>query len=263
MIRLGGTASQSHMEVFKGLKTLFQRRGIELDWVLYSDYDALVEGFVGGEIDLAWNGPLSYVKIKRRLESPCRVIAMRDVDIGYVTHFITKPGSDIATVEDLLGKRFAFASRGSVEAGLLAYYFLKQVGINPRRDLSACTFYEERVASSLRGEQDVIQRVQQGDYDAGSVSNRTLERMLEEGDLARDAVRIFWSSPGYSHCCFTAQDHLDDSTYREIAQAFVSVDDSDPMGKSVLEWEACEAFVPGITDGWEALEVVAEEEGLI
>ena len=44
MIRLGGTASQSHMEVFKGLKTLFQRRGIELDWVLYSDYDALVEG---------------------------------------------------------------------------------------------------------------------------------------------------------------------------------------------------------------------------
>ena len=31
----------------------------------------------------------------------------------------------------------------------------------------------------------------------------------------------------------------------------------------VLEWEGCKAFVPGITEGWEALEVVAEEEGLI
>ena len=159
--------------------------------------------------------------------------------------------------------RFAFASRGSVEAGLLAYYFLKQVCMNPRRDLAACTFYEERGASSLRGEQDVIQRVQTGEYDGGSVSNRTLEKILEEGDLARDAVRVFWSSPSYSHCCFTAQDHLDDATYREIAQAFVSVEDSDPLGKSVLEWEACNSFVLGITEGWEALEVVAEEEGLI
>jgi len=42
--------------------------GIELDWVLYSDYDALVEAFVKREIDLAWNAPLAYVKIKRRLD---------------------------------------------------------------------------------------------------------------------------------------------------------------------------------------------------
>jgi ABC-type phosphate/phosphonate transport system substrate-binding protein len=46
-------------------------RGIELDWVLYSDYDALVEAFVRCEIDLAWNAPLAYVKIKRRLQDPC------------------------------------------------------------------------------------------------------------------------------------------------------------------------------------------------
>ena len=32
------------------------------------------------EIDLAWNAPLAYVKIKRRLQNPCQVVAMRDVD---------------------------------------------------------------------------------------------------------------------------------------------------------------------------------------
>ena len=32
------------------------------------------------EIDLAWNAPLAYVKIKRRLQNPCQVGAMRDVD---------------------------------------------------------------------------------------------------------------------------------------------------------------------------------------
>ena len=37
MVRLGGTATVPHLEVFQGLETLFRRRGIELDWVLYSD----------------------------------------------------------------------------------------------------------------------------------------------------------------------------------------------------------------------------------
>ena len=70
MIRLGGAAHAPYIEVFNGLKKHFQRQGIDLDWVLYSDWDALVDAFVNGEVDLAWNGPLSYVKIKRRLRSP-------------------------------------------------------------------------------------------------------------------------------------------------------------------------------------------------
>ena len=101
MVRLGGSATQAHFDVFQGLEELFRRRGIDLDWVLYSDYDAMVDAFVNGDIDMAWNGPLGYVKIKRLLEQPCRVIAMRDVDIDFVTQFITHSESDILTVEDL------------------------------------------------------------------------------------------------------------------------------------------------------------------
>src|ERR1700746_860171 len=58
MVRLGGAASATYISVFRGLKAHFRRHGIELDWVLYSDYDALVEAFVKREIDLAWNAPL-------------------------------------------------------------------------------------------------------------------------------------------------------------------------------------------------------------
>ena len=101
MVRLGGSATSSHFDVFQGLEELFRRRGIDLDWVLYSDYDAMVDAFVKGDIDLAWNGPLGYVKIKRLIDQPCQVIAMRDVDIDFVTQFITHSESDILTVEDL------------------------------------------------------------------------------------------------------------------------------------------------------------------
>lgn len=140
MVRLGGVASVSHMEVFQGLETLFRRRGIDLDWVLYSDFDMMAEAFVAGDIDLAWNGPLGYVKIKRLLEEPCRVIAMRDVDINSTTHFIARPDSGIVTVEDLKGRWFAFGRRSSEQAGLVPYYLLKQAGLNPQTDLVARIF---------------------------------------------------------------------------------------------------------------------------
>ena len=262
-MRLGGVASPSHMTVFQGLETLFKRKGIDIDWVLYSDYDSMIDDFVEGKIDLAWNGPLGYVKIQSRLDQPCQVIAMRDVDINFTTCFITRPDSDIITVEDLKGRSFAFGSRSSEQAGLLPYYFLKQVGIDPRKDLALSTFFEDRKPGTLTGERDVIERVRSGEYDAGSVAQRTLQALSENGTLQQDTVRTFWTSPGYSHCCFTAQREMDPNVSREIEQAFLSVNYSDPLGKEVLDAEGCKYFVAGITEGWEMLNKAAEEEGLI
>src|SRR4029453_10074710 len=139
MVRLGGAASPTYISVFRGLQAHFRRHGIELDWVLYSDYDALVEAFVRREIDLAWNAPLAYVKIKRRLQDPCQVGAMRVVELNFATHFIPHAGSGVTTVQDLKGKRVALGSRGSMQAGLLPYYFLQQLGLDPARDLAVCS----------------------------------------------------------------------------------------------------------------------------
>ena len=263
MVRLGGSATASHLAAFQGLEAHFKNQGIEFDWVLYSDYDAVVEAFVSGEIDLAWNGPLGYVKIKRILDDSCRVIAMRDVDINCATLFITHPDSAITTVEDLMGKRFAFGNRSSEEAGLLPYYFLKQSGIDPRRDLAAFTFFEERQPSSRSDQRDVIERVQLGEYDAGAVSRRTLQALTQRGAVVGGSVREFWSSPGYSHCCFTARGDMEPEVYRRVAEAFIAVDGNDPAGKAVLDAEGCNALVPGIGEGWEFLEKAAAEEGLV
>ena len=263
MLRLGGAASPTYIQVFRGLKSHFRKHGLDLDWVLYSDYDALVEAFVKREIDLAWNGPLAYVKIRRRLHDPCRVVAMRDVDVNFTTHLITSAASDINTVSDLKGKRVALGARRSVQAGLLAYYFLQQLGFDPAQDLAACTFYEERQGSTLADERDVIARVCQGDYDAGAVCQRTLDVLQQEGSLAPDSLRVIWSSPGYSHCCFTAHRDVESELVQKITQAFVSITAQNPVGKAILEGEACNAFVPGMLEGWDVLERAAEQEGLL
>lgn len=97
MIRLGGVASKTYLVAFPAIKKHFQKQGIDLDWVLYASWDALVDAFVRREVDLAWNGPLAYLKIKRRLDHPCQVVAMRDVDLNLVTHFITQPGRPLSS----------------------------------------------------------------------------------------------------------------------------------------------------------------------
>ena len=263
MVRLGGAASPAYINVFRGLQTHFRRHGIPLDWVLYADYDALVEAFVKREIDLAWNSPLAYVKIKHRLDDPCQVVAMRDVDVDFTTHFVTAAGSGITTMQDLKGKRVALGSRGSAQAGLLAHYFLQQMGLDPTQDLAACTFYDERPSGAPSDEQDVVQRVCQGEYDAGAVTPRTLDAMQAAGTLQPGSLRILWTSPGYSHCCFTTHSDMEPALAQQITQAFVAINAEDPAGKAVLEGEKCSAFVPGTTKGWEMLEKAAAQAGFL
>ena len=69
MLRLGGVASNSYLVAFPAIKEHFHSQGLELDWVLYSNWDALVDAFVSRKIDLAWNSPLAYLKIKHQVEA--------------------------------------------------------------------------------------------------------------------------------------------------------------------------------------------------
>ena len=90
-----------------------------------------------------------------------------------------------------------------------------------------------------------------------------MARLHAAGLVAPESVRVFWTSPGYSHCCFTAHSDTDRALARQITHAFVSMHYDDPLGNTALEAEGCKAFVPGVTAGWEVLEAVAEEEGLL
>lgn len=263
MVRLGGAASPAYISVFRGLQSHFRRQGIDLDWLLYADYDALVEGFVKREVDIAWNAPLAYVKIKRRLTTPCKVIAMRDVDRNFTTHLITAATSALTSVQDLKGRRVALGSRGSMQAGVLPYYFLQQVGLNPAQDFAVCSYFDDRPSSARSDERDVVERVLRQEFDAGAVSQRTLELLQAEGALAPDRLRVLWSSPGYNHCCFTVHGDMDPALVERLAQAFVSVSAQDPAGKAVLDGEACQAIIPGMDTGWEAFEQAAEQAGLL
>ena len=57
--------------------------------------------------------------------------------------------------------------------------------------------------------------------------------MTEQGFLPPHSVRVFWSSLGYSHCCFTAHSDLDPLLAQKVTDLFLLVDDGDPVGEAV------------------------------
>jgi phosphonate transport system substrate-binding protein len=105
--------------------------------------------------------------------------------------------------------------------------------------------------------------VRSREYDAGAVSKHGLATLREKGQLHEGDVRVVWSSPGYSHCCFTAQRAIDDALAQRITAAFTAMRLDDPEHRQVLELEGCKGFIPGTPEGYDMLEAAAEAEGLI
>ena len=118
-------------------------------------------------------------------------------------------------------------------------------------------------AGGPTGEAGVVALVRAREYDAGAVSKHALTTLREKGQLQEGDVRVFWSSPGYSHCCFTARRAIDDALAQRITAAFTAMRIDDPEHRQVLELEGCKGFIPGTPEGYDMLEAAAEAEGLV
>ena len=81
VLRVGAVAYDPKVvTIWEGFKEYFAARRVKIDYVLYSTYDAQVEANLCGEVDVAWNSPLAWVKSQIVSGGACRAVAMRDSD---------------------------------------------------------------------------------------------------------------------------------------------------------------------------------------
>src|SRR5262245_50924670 len=69
--------------IWEGFKRYFAQRGLQFDYILYSNYETQVEALMDGQCDLAWNSPLAWVRAERLARAQgtqVRALAMRDTD---------------------------------------------------------------------------------------------------------------------------------------------------------------------------------------
>src|SRR5205807_116621 len=99
--------------VWEGFRTYFGDRGLDVDYVLYSNYERLVGALMDGVVDLGWNTNTAYVAAEARLGGGALVLGMRDVDADYATVLVARDGAAPAASAELAGRTLALGSRDS------------------------------------------------------------------------------------------------------------------------------------------------------
>jgi phosphate/phosphite/phosphonate ABC transporter binding protein len=256
-LKIGAVAyAPKVVTIWEGIREYLRDRGLRTEYVLYSSYPALVDSLVAGHIDIAWNTPLAYLQAKERLGGQCLVLGMRDSDVNFTTVFIARADSSIRSLSDLKSKRVALGSRDSSHAAILPVHFLREAGLDPEKDLNLVRYDTDigKHGDTGTSEQEVVRAVLEGSADAGAVGRATWDAFLAAGSIDPHALRLFWTSHGYSHCNFTARTGLSPSLVERFTETIQAMDYNDPKWRQIMSLEGLTRWMPGITEGYDELE---------
>jgi phosphate/phosphite/phosphonate ABC transporter binding protein len=263
-IRVGAVAYDPKVvTIWELINDYFRARGVPNDYVLFSNYEAQVDALLAGAIDIAWNTNLAYVRVHRRTDGQCRVLAMRDTDLEFTTVIISRADAGIESLSDLKGKRFALGSRDSGQAAILPAYFLKREGINPESDMQTIRFDLDvgKHGDTGTSEVEVLNAIHRGEADAGAVGDQYWARVLSEGLVDRSKVKAIWTSPPYCHCNFTVLPERYREDIEQWTEVLLQMNYNNPDHRQIMDLEGLKRWVKPRLDGYKPLFQAVEATG--
>lgn len=145
---------------------------------------------------------------------PFAMMASADDSFGYEMEIITHPGSGIAKVQDLMGKKLAFTSETSNSGFKAPSAILKaDYGLEPRKDFEPV--FSGKHDNSILG-------VANGDYPAAAVANSVLKRMLARNVVKASQIKSIYKSQTFPTTGYGVVYNLKPELQEKIKQAFFS-----------------------------------------
>ncbi|HXM57979.1 MAG TPA: PhnD/SsuA/transferrin family substrate-binding protein [Candidatus Dormibacteraeota bacterium] len=250
--------------VWEAFRGYFGDRGLDVDYVLYSNYERLVDALIDGAVDLAWNTNTAYVSANERLNGEARILGMRDVDATYATVIVARPDDTISCAPELAGSTLALGSRDSGHAAILPIHFLAAEGVAMSR-VELVRFDTDLGKHGDTGDSErlVVEAVAGGQARAGALGDATWAGL--RADALPDAARlqIVWRSPTYCHCCFTARPDLDRERADRWLELLLAMSYDDPRMRHAMDLEGVKRWLPGDPAGYEALRTAMREQGYL
>lgn len=185
---------------------LSEKLEVPARYVPSRDYQASVEMFKNGDVDMVWFGGLTGVQARAAVPG-ARAIAQGDADPHYYSYFIANPSTGLARSDDFpqqISKyAFTFGSESSTSGRLMPEFFIRKfTGKSP------ADFFEKPVGFS--GSHDkTIELVESGQYQVGVVNYKVFDQRLAEGKFSEDKVKIVWQTPEYADYHWTVHPDLE------------------------------------------------------
>lgn len=225
VLRVGVVPNQNPESVEANYKPfsdyLSKQLGREVELTVPTSYNAVVEAMVNDKLDLAYFGGLSYVQARKRADVVPLVteINPRTGDTTYHSVIIVPSDSKIQDISELKGKDFAFGSVSSTSGSLYPAIMLRDAGIDYRKDLGNFKY--------TNGHDATAQAVANGQVDGGGLEDRILYDLEDKGTIDENSVRVIDESDPIEGYPWVVRDALPDNLKKDIAQAFLDLDDPD------------------------------------
>jgi len=260
-LRLGAVAYDPKVvTIWEGFMPYFAKHGAPIDYVLYSNYDAQVVANLAGEIDVAWNSPLAWVKSQHGSSGGCRAIAMRDSDRDLTTKILVRKNSGIEGLGDLKGKTVAVGASDSPQATLIPLLLLAEAGVVPGE---GCQVLHHNVmvgkhGDHVGGERDAARALAAGRAEAACVLDGNYAVFVNEGTLDPGTTCVLASTPPFDHCNFTVKADLPQGRLQPFVDALLGMSFQDPEVRTLMELEGLKQWLPARTSGYAQLQRAVE-----
>ena len=246
--------------IWEGFLPYFEKHGAPIDYVLYSNYDAQVAANLCGEIDVAWNSPLAWVKSQLTSQGRCCAIAMRDSDRDLTTKIIIRKDANFASLADLKGKTIAVGASDSPQATLIPLSTVADAGVVPGEDCKVI-YHEVMVGKHgdhVGGERDAARALAAGTVDAACVLDANYNAFINEGTLDPGSTRVLASTAPFDHCNFTVLAELPEKRFKPFLDVLLGMSFQDPEVRALMELEGLKQWLPARTTGYAQLEKAVE-----
>ena len=263
-VRIGAVAYDPKVvTIWEGFQAYFDRRGFATDFVLYSNYDAQVDANLRGEIDIAWNSPLAWVKSQLLTGGRCHALAMRNSDRALTSKIIVRANSSLNSLADLKQKVVAVGASDSPQATLIPLNAIAAAGILPGKH---CQVLYNNVmvgkhGDHVGGERDAARALASSKADAACVLDSNYMLFVNEGTLDPETTRILASTRPFDHCNFTAAPELPEAVRSRFVQELLQMSILDPDVRTCMEMEGVREWLPGRTTEYGQLEEAVDRFG--
>jgi len=178
--------------------------GVDVKLFAPADYNGVIEGLLGGNLDLAWLGASSYAKVyltDPEAVDPVLVKVNVDGGYGYYSIGFARTDSEINSLDDMKGKVFGFGDPNSTSGYLIPSIAIPQQGYS----MKPGEYFGE--VKFTGGHEQTIVAVANGDIDAGvtwadglgewedGYNSGALRKASDAGLVDMTEMTQIWQSP--------------------------------------------------------------------
>ncbi|KIC16358.1 MULTISPECIES: phosphonate ABC transporter substrate-binding protein [unclassified Leisingera] len=236
---LGGENAQDRLSKQECLREQTEELlGVETKLFAPADYNGVIQGLLGGTIDMAWLGASGYAKTylsDPEAVEPVLVKVNTDGSYGYYSIGFARKDSGVETLEDLKGKTFGFGDPNSTSGYLIPSIEIPQV---TGATMDSGDYFGE--VKFTGGHEQTIVAVANGDVDGGvswadglgewedGYNSGALRRAVDAGLVDMNDMVEIWKSAPIPEGPFVLRTELPEDVKVKMTGLLASMNSIDP-----------------------------------